>query len=387
MNYKPDLNLEYDYIRVVYEVILSDLRTNKKLIEKDLNTIKLRLSHLKKKLNTSTKDAMTSLHGLVTKATDLQSKYNDIIQKEDVLYSSFQERISQLELLDDSNYSFDNLKSFCEKKINNLVLDFFLREKFLETAKNYIEEEKITSCVEYSIFTEIQNIIHSLKHHDLSAALKWTTANKSKLAKINSNLKFKLLCQTFIEKYKNGALTDCITFARENFKDFTDNIKEIPALMTLLAMTPKQANFIDKYSKLLSEERWSDLETEFKSVFFQLYSMKSNSLLEILFQSGLMSLKSNFCFGEKKCLACPICSEDIGNIAKMLPMSNHPVSTLICRITGEIMDSSNPPLALPNGQVYSEKAINEQIKANGKFVCPVTNEEYTYEQCKKVFIC
>ena len=148
MNYKPDLNLEYDYIRVVYEVILSDLRTNKKLIEKDLNTIKLRLSHLKKKLNTSTKDAMTSLHGLVTKATDLQSKYNDIIQKEDVLYSSFQERISQLELLDDSNYSFDNLKSFCEKKINNLVLDFFLREKFLETAKNYIEEEKVTSCVE-----------------------------------------------------------------------------------------------------------------------------------------------------------------------------------------------------------------------------------------------
>ena len=58
MNYKPDLNLEYDYIRVVYEVILSDLRTNKKLIEKDLNTIKLRLSHLKKKLNTSTKDAI-----------------------------------------------------------------------------------------------------------------------------------------------------------------------------------------------------------------------------------------------------------------------------------------------------------------------------------------
>ena len=50
------------------------------------------------------------------------------------------------------------------------------------------------------------------------------------------------------------------------------------------------------------------------------------------------------------------------------------------------MDTSNPPLALPNGQVYSTKAINAQINANGKFVCPVTNEEYTIEQCKKVFI-
>ena len=50
MFFKPDLNLEYDYIRVVYEVISSDLRQNKKIIEKDLNTIAVRFTHLKKKL-------------------------------------------------------------------------------------------------------------------------------------------------------------------------------------------------------------------------------------------------------------------------------------------------------------------------------------------------
>lgn len=387
MNFKPDLNLEYDYIRVVYEVILSDLRVNKKIIEKDLNTIKVRLGHLKKKLNTSTADAVSALHGLINKATDLQMKYGEIIKKEDLLYDSFQERIHQLEMLDESHYNFDNLKIFCEKKINNLLLDFFLREKFLETAKNYIEEEKITSCVEYSIFIEIQEIIHSLKHKDLGAALKWTNVNKSKLAKINSTLKFKLMCQTFIEKYKAGEVLECVSFSRENFKDYKENITEISQLMALLAMKPSQALLIPKYAHLLSDDKWDELEKDFKAVFFQIYSMKSNSLLEILFQSGLMSLKSQFCFGEKKCLSCPVCSEDIGNIAKNLPMSNHPVSGLICRITGEIMDSSNPPLALPNGQVYSEKAINEQIKANGKFVCPVTNEEFKFEQCKKVFIC
>ena len=95
MNFKPDLNLEYDYIRVVYEVILSDLRVNKKIIEKDLNTIKVRLGHLKKKLNTSTADAVSALHGLINKATDLQMKYGEIIKKEDLLYDSFQERIHQ----------------------------------------------------------------------------------------------------------------------------------------------------------------------------------------------------------------------------------------------------------------------------------------------------
>ena len=99
-----------------------------------------------------------------------------------------------------------------------------------------------------------------------------------------------------------------------------------------------------------------------------------------------MSLKTSFCYTNNKCLSCPICNEEIGKVASTLPASNHQISTLICRITGEIMDSSNPPLALPNGQVYSTKAINEQINANGKFVCPVTNSECTLDECKKVFI-
>jgi macrophage erythroblast attacher len=387
MNFKPDLKLEYDYIRVVYEVILSDLRINKKIIEKDLNTIVARVSLLKKKLASSPQDALNSLNNLITKATDLQTKFTNITNKEEVLYNSFQERISQIEMLDESHYNFDNLKIYCEKKINNLLLDFFLREKFLETARNYIEEEKINSCVEYSIFIEVQNIIHSLKHKELTDALKWTNVNKNKLSKINSNLKFKLLSQQFIEKYKKGELNECVAFARENFKDHIANINDIKTLMILLAMKPEQALKISKYNKLLTDDNWNELENDFKQVFFQIYSMKSSSLLEILFQSGLMSLKSQFCYMEKKCLSCPICSEDIGNLAKTLPSSHHPVSALICRITGEIMDSSNPPLALPNGQVYSEKAINEQVKANGKFVCPVTNQAFEFDKCKKVFIC
>ena len=52
-------------------------------------------------------------------------------------------------------------------------------------------------------------------------------------------------------------------------------------------------------------------------------------------------------------------------------------------IIGILCDIDNDPLKC----YYSEKAINEQIKANGKFVCPVTNEEFKFDQCKKVFIC
>jgi hypothetical protein len=45
-------------------------------------------------------------------------------------------------MIDDKNYNFENLKIFCEKKLNNLLLDFFLRERFLETAKSYIDDER-----------------------------------------------------------------------------------------------------------------------------------------------------------------------------------------------------------------------------------------------------
>lgn len=84
--------------------------------------------------------------------------------------------------------------------------------------------------------------------------------------------------------------------------------------------------------------------------------MKSSSALEVLFQSGLMSLKTPFCNNEhNKNFVCPTCNVEIKKLASSLPSSHHPVSALLCRITGEKMDEKNPPLALPNGQVYSDK--------------------------------
>lgn len=180
---------------------------------------------------------------------------------------------------------------------------------------------------------------------------------------------------------------EAVKFARENFSGLP-NTKEIQEIMLLLAVKLENIERWPKIIELLSEERWNDLENDFKQVFFQVYCMKSSSALEIYFQSGLMGLKTSFCYSDKnKNMTCPTCSDEIGKLAKPLPGSLHPVSALICRITGEIMDYTNPPLALPNGQIFSERSINDQIKMYGKFTCPVTNTEYKLEQCKKVYIC
>jgi hypothetical protein len=143
MDYKPDISFEYDYIRIVYEVILTNLRTNKKVVEKDLNTVVTRLQNMKKKQMNNT-EMLSTVKQLIAKTEELEKKYEQICDEENILYECLRERITQLQMIDDKNFKYDNLKQFCEKKIKNLLLDFFLRERFLETAKDYIEEEKIT---------------------------------------------------------------------------------------------------------------------------------------------------------------------------------------------------------------------------------------------------
>lgn len=47
-------------------------------------------------------------------------------------------------------------------------------------------------------------------------------------------------------------------------------------------------------------------------------------------------------------------------LAAEVPMSHHVNSTIVCRISGRVMDSENEPLAFPNGYVYSSK-VNIEI--------------------------
>ena len=73
MDFRPDVSLEYDYIRIVYEVILSNLRTNKKIVEKDINSIVLRIQNLKKK-GGSLPETLAAVKNLIQKVTDLETK-------------------------------------------------------------------------------------------------------------------------------------------------------------------------------------------------------------------------------------------------------------------------------------------------------------------------
>lgn len=60
-------------------------------------------------------------------------------------------------------------------------------------------------------------------------------------------------------------------------------------------------------------------------------------------------------------------------LAEGLPWSKHVHSKLVCSITREIMNEHNPPMVLPNGAVYSEKAVQQVASKNHNiFTCPKT---------------
>ena len=73
MDKKPDIGFEYDYVRIVYEVITLKLRTNKKLIEKEINYIMNKIQGIKKKPGTLAEN-ITLVKNLLSKTDNLQKK-------------------------------------------------------------------------------------------------------------------------------------------------------------------------------------------------------------------------------------------------------------------------------------------------------------------------
>merc|ERR1711991_532480 len=101
---------------------------------------------------------------------------------------------------------------------------------------------------------------------------------------------------------------------------------------------------------------------------------------------GLAALKTPMCYeDDDKNPNCPVCTKEGRILAKDLPFSHHTRSMLVCRITGETMNENNPPMLLPNGNVYSQNALSRMAVSNeGKITCPRTGEEFSYTSLQRL---
>ncbi|PSS33454.1 Macrophage erythroblast attacher like [Actinidia chinensis var. chinensis] len=141
------------------------------------------------------------------------------------------------------------------------------------------------------------------------------------------------------------------------------------------------------YKALFETKHWDYLVDQFKQEFCRLYSMTLEPLLNIYLQAALSALKTPFCYEDDCTKADPLSQESFCKLAQPLPLSKQHHSKLVYYITEELMDTENPPLVLPNGYVYSTKALGEMAKKNdGKITCPRTGLVCNYSDIVKAYI-
>ena len=93
--------------------------------------------------------------------------------------------------------------------------------------------------------------------------------------------------------------------------------------------------------------------------------------MNLALYAGLVALKVPACFDQStKNVDCPVCDGEsglcshplgLGKLAKEVPYSHHANSTIVCQISGKIMDEDNMPMAFPDGHVYSREVRNFTI--------------------------
>ncbi|CAO3679601.1 unnamed protein product [Rhizopus stolonifer] len=278
--------------------------------------------------------------------------------------------------------------AWSKTRLDRGVVDYLLREGLSQTAKNVATAQGIVDLVDIDLFAQAEKIEQALENHNCKECLVWCSENRSSLKKTKSTLEFNLRLQEHIELARASKGLEAIVYAQKHLAAWkaTEDVR-IGQAMGLLAY--KSDTRCQPYKDLYDERRWSELIEQFRSDYYALCSLTPYPMMSITLQSGLSALKTQQCYEhDNKNVNCPVCDSDtLGKLAERLPLSHHVNSTLVCRLSGKIMNENNPPMLLPNGRVYSQSALIElAAKNDDKIVCPRTGDVYELKDLRKVFI-
>ncbi|KAJ3103932.1 GID complex subunit containing RING finger motif [Phlyctochytrium planicorne] len=355
------INLEQPLVKVPLEQFKRTFKTSQRHFEKELSAVGTAADVLGKdagNLSNNADDAMKALDSIVLRLQSLKRKVSfsiiaesiidlDSKTEESAIAQRSRSRLDHLsELMSVPTYEAPNYDRWSKTRLNRILVDYMLRHGF-------------SSSAEY------------LASH----------------ANIESKLEFNLRLQEYIEMVRERKLKEAISYLRKWLTPFNDVfMKEIQLASGLLAFN--LSTECDRYKSMFLESRWTQLIEQFRSDNFALNCLTLQPLLQTSLQAGLTALKTPMCYEpSNQNVNCPVCSADLfGVIAEKLPIAHHVNSCLVCRVSGAIMNEDNPPMVLPNGNVYSLKSLEELSKKTGVITCPRTNDQFHISQARKAFI-
>ncbi|GKV28554.1 hypothetical protein SLEP1_g37588 [Rubroshorea leprosula] len=375
------LKLEHQLVRVPFEHYKKTIRANHRAVEKEVSAVISGVADVADSADLSKDDAVSHLSSLVSRLQGLKRKLEEGSRTENLQAQRCRARLDHLESVD-----ADNLSEWNNIRVKRILVDYMLRMSYYNTAVKLSESSNIQDLVDIDVFQEAKKVIDALRNKEVAPALAWCAENKSRLKKSKSKFEFQLRLQEFIELVRAENNLHAISYARKHLAPWgATHMKELQRVMATLAF--KSNTECTKYKVLFEPKQWDFLVDQFKQEFCRLYGMTLEPLLNIYLQAGLSALKTPYCYEADCTKEDPLSQESFRKLASPLPFSKQHHSKLVCYITKELMDTENPPQVLPNGYVYSLKALEEMAKKNsGKITCPRTGEVFNYSEVVKAYI-
>ncbi|KAL3630076.1 hypothetical protein CASFOL_023060 [Castilleja foliolosa] len=424
------LKLEHQLLRVPFEHYKKTIRANHRIVEKEVSAVISGVSDAADS-DLSRDDAVHQLSSLVSRLQGLKRKLEEGSRTEHMQAQRCRTRLEYLE-----SAEVDNLSEWNNVRLKRILVDYMLRMSYYDTAVKLAESSNIQDLVDIDVFLEAKKVIDALQKKEVAPALAWCADNKSRLKKSKlvpapgtlpqplapfrphttvtalsstkayqdifldgrSKFEFQLRLQEFIELVRAENNMRAIMYARKYLSSWgATHLKELQRAMATLAFKSNTECAI--YKVLFEEKQWDHLADQFKQEFCKLYGMTLEPLLNIYLQAGLSALKTpypyisvdcrnvHFCYEDDCTKEDPLSQESFRKLALPLPYSKQHHSKLVCYISKELMDTENPPLVLPNGYVYSTKALEDMSNQNnGMITCPRTGSVYKYSEVVKAYI-
>ncbi|TYH76589.1 hypothetical protein ES332_D04G096800v1 [Gossypium tomentosum] len=375
------LKLEHQFLRVPFEHFKKTIRTNHRTVEKEVSAVISSVTDVADSDEISKDDAILSLTSLVSRLQGIKRKLEEGSHAENLQAHRCRARLDHLDSAD-----AENLSEWNNVRLKRVLVDYMSRMSYYDSAMKLAESSNIQELVDIDVFQEAKKVIDGLRNQEVGPALAWCADNKSRLKKSKSKFEFQLRLQEFVELVRAENYMRAISYARRYLSPWgATHLKEFQRVMITLAV--RSHTECAKYKVLFEPKQWDFLVDQFKQEFCRLYGMTLEPLLLIYLQVGLSALKTPYCYEDDCTKEDPLSQDSFRKLAMPLPYSKQHHSKLVCYITKELMDTENPPQVLPNGYVYSTKALKEMAeKNNGKITCPRTGLVCSYSDLVKAYI-
>ncbi|KAF9530241.1 CTLH/CRA C-terminal to lish motif domain-containing protein [Crepidotus variabilis] len=403
VNLEGIMLFEQPFARVPFENYRKIFRTSQKNLERDLTAVQSSANELSAKGTTgslSNEDALNSIDAMIGKVEGLKKKLSDLHETAGTpTQEVMRERLHHLATVESlQNTNETEFSRWADTRLDRWLVDWCLRSGKEGSAKSIAKEKGIETLVDIDLFSDIRRIEEALSKHSCTEALAWCNENKAALRKAKSTLEFELRMQEYIELSRKRKTIEAIAYSRKHLVSWQDtHLAQIRQLSALLAFPPN--TLCGPYKRLYDPSRWGSLAKNFRFAIYNLNTLSTEPLLHLSLYAGLVALKLPQCFDHAtKNVDCPVCDGEsasesgpqplgLGKLAREVPYSHHANSTIVCRLTGKIMDADNMPLAFPNGYVYSREALEDMAaRNNGIVTCRTTGDTCEFRKLKKVFI-